>query len=99
MTYVKICGITSVDDARAAVDAGADAIGINFVPGSPRCVDVETAVAISRAVAGQVVRVGVFLDPAPDGVRERVDRVGLDVVELHGAAPPARRCSRCRYGP
>ena len=88
MTYVKICGITSVDDARAAVDAGADAIGINFVPGSPRCVDVETASEISRAVAGRVVRVGVFLDPAPEEVRERVERVGLDVVQLHGAEPP-----------
>jgi tryptophan synthase beta chain/phosphoribosylanthranilate isomerase len=88
MTYVKICGITSAEDARAAVEAGADAIGINFVPGSPRCVDSERAREISEAVAGRVVRVGVFLDPSPEEVRQRVEEVGLDVVQLHGAEPP-----------
>ena len=73
MIQVKICGITSVEDARGAVEAGADAVGLNFVPGTPRALDEETAREISAAVAGRAVRVGVFQD-AP---LERV--TGLDV--------------------
>ena len=88
MINVKICGITTAEDARVALDAGADAIGINFVPGSPRCVNPERAREISRAVAGRLVRVGVFLDPSPEEVRARVEGVGLDAVQLHGAEPP-----------
>ncbi len=47
---IKICGITDPDDAQAAVDAGADLIGLNFVPGSPRMLDLRMAVAISEQV-------------------------------------------------
>ena len=59
---LKICGITHPDDAQAAVDAGADLIGLNFVPGSPRLLDLKTAVAIVERVAGQA---GVIRDIPP----------------------------------
>jgi tryptophan synthase beta subunit len=88
MPYVKVCGITTVDDARMAVEAGADAIGLNFVPGTVRCVPEETAREISRAVVGRVLRVGVFRDTTAEEVDRLVHDVGLDVVQLHGAESP-----------
>jgi tryptophan synthase beta subunit len=88
MTFVKICGITSVEDARAALDAGADAIGINFVPGTPRFVRADSAREISRVIMRRAVRVGVFRDASPDEIRRTVESVGLDVVQLHGEEPP-----------
>ena len=88
MTYVKVCGITSVDDAEIAVEAGADAIGLNFVAGTPRCLSTEGAREVSRSIAGRAVRVGVFRDPSPEEVVRTVEDVGLDVVQLHGEEPP-----------
>lgn len=84
MTRVKICGITSPEDAGIAVDAGADAIGLIFWPGSARAVDVPTAQAIVRALPAFVWPVGVFVDAAPDHVRDVADAVGLSAVQLHG---------------
>ncbi len=81
---LKICGITHPDDAQAAVDAGADLIGLNFVPGSPRVLDLKTAVVIAERVAGQVERVAVFRDPLPDEVERVLRRVDLERVQLHG---------------
>ncbi|MCP4005348.1 MAG: tryptophan synthase subunit beta [bacterium] len=88
MIQVKVCGITRVEDAQAAVEAGVDAIGLNFVDGTPRALDLETARAISAAVAGRVVRVGVFQDAPVERVAELVEEVGLDVVQLHGDESP-----------
>ena len=68
---IKICGITHPDDAQAAVDAGADLIGLIFVPGSPRMLDLKTAVAIAERVDGQAERVGIFQD-AEDDVKKLV---------------------------
>jgi phosphoribosylanthranilate isomerase len=83
-TRVKICGVTSVADARMVVDAGADAIGLNFHPGSPRHVSTETAAAIAAALPRRVCRVGVFVN-APRAVVERTAAaVGLDAVQFHG---------------
>ena len=81
---LKICGITHPDDAQAAVDAGADLIGLNFVPGSPRLLDLKTAVAIVERVAGQVERVAVFRDALPDEIERVLRRVDLERVQLHG---------------
>ncbi len=81
---LKICGITHPDDAQAAVDAGADLIGLNFVPGSPRLLDLKTAEVIAERVAGQVERVAVFRDALPDEVERVLRRVDLERVQLHG---------------
>jgi len=82
---IKICGITHLDDARAAVDAGADLIGLNFVPGSPRCLDVRTAEAICRAVDGEVERVAVFRDAPPEEITRVLRRMELERVQFHGS--------------
>ncbi len=84
MTRVKICGVTSVADARVAVDAGADAIGLNFYPGSPRCVSIDTAAAIGAAVPRAVWRVGVFVDVPRADVARIVEQLALDAVQFHG---------------
>ena len=85
---VKICGITSEADAREAIEAGADTIGLNFVPGTPRALEPDVAGRISALCRGQVVRVGVFRDESLERVAALVDRVGLDVVQLHGDESP-----------
>ena len=85
---IKICGITHPDDAVAAIDAGADLIGLNFVPGSPRQIDARSADAIASRVEGQVERVAVFRD-APWGEIERLlRRVEVERVQLHGDEAP-----------
>ena len=88
MTQVKVCGITRVEDARVAIDAGADAIGMIFVPGTPRALDPERAAEISAVCAGRIMRVGVFRDAAPETVASTVEKVGLDAVQLHGDESP-----------
>ncbi len=87
MTRVKICGITDVQDARAAVAAGADAIGLIFAK-SPRRVVVEDARRIVRSLPPVVTVVGVFRDAAPAQIEEVLARVPLDVLQLHGGESP-----------
>jgi phosphoribosylanthranilate isomerase len=82
---IKICGITHPDDARAAVDAGAGLIGLNFVPGSPRCLDLRTAQAICERVAGEVERVAVFRDATPEEITRMLRRMEIERVQLHGS--------------
>ena len=85
---VKICGITSVEDARAAVEAGADAIGLMFFEKSPRFVTLETAAAINRALPLHVVRVGVFVNASESTVHEAVAACGLTILQFHGDETP-----------
>jgi phosphoribosylanthranilate isomerase len=85
---IKVCGITHPDDAQAAVDAGADLIGLNFVPGSPRCIDLRTAEAIAKRVGGAVERVAVFLDAAWDEIERVTRRVELERIQFHGEESP-----------
>jgi phosphoribosylanthranilate isomerase len=81
---MKFCGITRVEDAFAAADLGAAAIGFVFAPGSPRAITPDAAQAIARTLPPFLQRVGVFVDlPAAD-VRRIAEHVGLDVVQLHG---------------
>lgn len=81
---IKICGIVQPDDAAAAVDAGADLIGLNFVADSPRYLSLDAAEAIARRVEGQVERVAIFRD-APWAEIERVTRrVDLERIQFHG---------------
>jgi phosphoribosylanthranilate isomerase len=88
MTRVKVCGLTTLEDARMCAEAGVDAIGLNFWSGSVRSVDEATARTIADALRGRVLLVGVFVD-APAEELERIRaRVGLDCVQLHGDEPP-----------
>ena len=87
MTLVKICGITDPGDARAAADAGADAIGCIFAE-SPRRVGVEEAHRISVALPENVARVGVFVDEDPAEISRISQEVGLDLAQLHGDETP-----------
>ena len=82
-TRVKICGITSAEDAIAAVEAGADAVGVILAP-SPRQVTLEAAVEALSVVPPLVSRVGVFVDPTLEQVREAVQRLRLDLVQFSG---------------
>jgi len=83
-TRVKICGITRVQDARSAVDSGADAIGLVFYPDSPRYVTPEQARRIAAEVAPFVSVVGLFVNAAPASIREVLDRVPLGLLQFHG---------------
>ena len=83
-TRVKICGVTTPTDARAAADAGADAVGINFHPPSPRSVGPLMAAEIAAALPPFVAAVGVFVDPDADRVRRILDRVRLDALQFSG---------------
>ncbi|MBM3786672.1 MAG: phosphoribosylanthranilate isomerase [Acidobacteria bacterium] len=83
MTFVKVCGITNREDALAAIDAGAHALGFNFYPKSPRYVTPETAAEISAGLP--VLKVGVFVNE-PDLART-VRQAGMDVAQLHGDEP------------
>jgi phosphoribosylanthranilate isomerase len=94
--FVKICGLTSPEDAVAAVEAGADAVGFVFWPKSPRAVTPERAAQIGRALPAAVVRVGVFVD-APEPEMARVaELAGLDLLQLHGNEAPAAAGALCR---
>ena len=86
---VKICGITCVEDAQAAVEAGASAIGFNFWAGSPRCVSPAQALTMAVTLPAGMLRVGVFVNEAPATVAEIARAVSLDVVQLHGGEAPA----------
>jgi len=85
---VKVCGITSPEDACAAVEAGADAVGLVFWPGSPRVVSPGSARRISDVVPPSIVRVGVFVDARAEEIARTVEAAGLDLVQLHGHEPP-----------
>ena len=88
MFQVKICGITCREDAVAAVEAGADAIGLNFYPGSPRHVAPSDAAEIAAGLPGDVAKVGVFVDADVAWQRQVAEEVGLDWLQLHGDEPP-----------
>jgi phosphoribosylanthranilate isomerase len=81
---VKICGITNREDALAAVDAGASAIGFNFYRQSPRYISHTGAAMIGEKIPGNVWKVGVFVDESPETIARIVLEAGLDVAQLHG---------------
>src|SRR5262245_25095682 len=87
VTRVKVCGLTCVEDALAAAEAGADWIGLNFHPDSPRHVEEDTARAIVAALPPEVEPVGLFVNRRPDEVVEITTRIGLRIVQLHGDEP------------
>jgi len=88
-TRIKVCGITRLEDALACVEAGVDAVGFNFWPGSKRHVAVADAAEIAAALPPGILRVGVFVRARPSEVRSIVAGVGLGAVQLHGDEDPA----------
>jgi tryptophan synthase beta subunit len=84
MTRVKFCGLTREEDVTAAIEAGAHAVGFVLWPGSPRAVSPEHIAAITRHVPAGVLKVGVFVDSAPDDIARVVRLAGLTAIQLHG---------------
>jgi phosphoribosylanthranilate isomerase len=82
---VKICGVTSVADALVAARAGADAVGLNFAPESPRCVERSTAAAVLHQLPPLVEAVGVFVNRTFCEIEEEVGGLGLRTLQCHGA--------------
>jgi phosphoribosylanthranilate isomerase len=88
-TKVKICGVTNVDDARAAVQLGAWAIGMIFHEDSPRRCGLEEAAEIAAALRRKVELVGVFVNAPLDDVMHMLDSVPLTILQLHGDEGPS----------
>lgn len=93
---VKICGITNREDALAATEAGATALGFNFYPGSPRFLQTADAARLIETLPAGVWKTGVFVDESPETVARIVSETGLDIVQLHGGteAPAGVRAWR-----
>ncbi|SFB72655.1 phosphoribosylanthranilate isomerase [Microbulbifer thermotolerans] len=81
---VKICGITTIEDAIASVAAGADALGLVFYPASPRCVAIDRAAAIAEAVPPFVTLTGLFVNADAETVRDVLAQVPLNLLQFHG---------------
>lgn len=88
MTSIKICGVRSVADAEMCVDAGADAIGVNFWPGTRRYCEPPVGAAIARAVGAAAQVVAVFVDADRDAIRRTLTETGIAWAQLHGDEPP-----------
>jgi phosphoribosylanthranilate isomerase len=84
---VKICGITNLTDARAAVDAGATALGFNFYASSPRCITPSLAEDIARQLPSTVLKVGLFVEHSPENVKSILNGAGLDVAQVYFDEP------------
>lgn len=95
---VKVCGIRTLEDARMSVEAGADALGFNFYPKSPRYIAPEAARPIADAIPVRVLRVGVFVNESAEHIAEVARIADLDVVQLHGtgSAPEGLRLWRAK---
>jgi len=92
-TRIKICGLTREQDVDAAVEEGADAIGLVFYPASPRAVSIERAQALCRRIPPFVTIVGLFVNPAPRDVEEALERLPIGLLQFHGDESEAL-CSR-----
>ena len=89
MVRIKICGITNVADAQAAVEAGADFLGLNFYEKSPRHITPAEAAKIRPHIPAGVQAVGVFVNANPSGITDLCASLSLDAVQLHGDETPA----------
>jgi phosphoribosylanthranilate isomerase len=93
---IKVCGITTEDDLETSVEAGANAIGFNFYPKSPRFLTAARARRIARSARGPYIKVGVFVNPSEDELLEIASHVPLDVLQLHGDQSPVHLASSFR---
>src|SRR5437016_11728563 len=98
---IKIRGVTNVRDAEACVDLGAQLIGLNFWPQSPRYIQPDTARQIVDALPSEITAVGVFVDGNAEEIRKTANTAGVRCVQLHGnfAQGRARACSRISCDP
>ncbi len=87
-TRVKICGITRLEDALAAIAAGADALGFVFYPPSPRSVESTVAEAIIKQLPPFVSTVALFVNESPEQVRAVIEQTGIDLLQFHGDESP-----------
>ena len=95
MTKIKICGITNLEDARAAADFGADALGFVFFRDSPRAITPEKASEIIARLPAFITTVGVFVNEPREKIQETAKAAGIDVIQLHGdESPESCRLSR-----
>lgn len=85
---VKVCGITNTEDALAAAEAGATAIGFNFYPKSPRYLAVGDARSIAQSLPAAILKVGVFVNEPMEAIDAIAREVALDVVQIHGNSLP-----------
>jgi len=81
---VKICGVTRPQDVEAAILAGADMIGLNFHPPSPRYLNLDAALAVRDAIGSRAMAVGVFVNAPRHDIEERLQRLRLDLLQFHG---------------
>jgi len=89
MTLVKICGITNLEDAVEAIDAGADALGFNFYKPSPRYTTPQSAREIIEQLPDAILKVGVFVnEESPDQIRQIATESGITALQLHGDESP-----------
>lgn len=93
---IKICGITNLDDAIAAIDYGTDALGFVFFKQSPRYIVFKKAAAIIAKLPPYITSVGVFVNETPEQIENAVAITGIDVVQLHGNESPERITSSRR---
>lgn len=87
-TRVKICGITNTEDAIAAVNAGADSLGLVFYPSSPRCVEIEQAQFIVSKLPAFVTITALFVNPEADLVHQVISKIKIDLLQFHGEESP-----------
>jgi phosphoribosylanthranilate isomerase len=92
MFRIKICGVTNPDDALAAIDAGADALGFNFYRSSKRFIELDVARQISDVVPAHVAKVGVFVNHSVREIQEAVESLRPAFIQLHGDEPPDLLC-------
>ena len=85
---IKVCGITTPENGVAVAQAGADAVGLNFYPKSPRSITRGRAAEIIEALPAEIVKVGLFVNAAADEVVDAFDELGLDLIQLHGDELP-----------
>ena len=93
MVHVKICGITNLEDAQMALELGADALGFNFVPGTPRFLEERYAKEIMSSLRSFREKIGVFADEKRRRVEKISSELGLEVIQFHGSESP----QECEY--
>jgi phosphoribosylanthranilate isomerase len=85
---VKICGLTSLPDAKSAVEAGADILGFVFWDQSPRRISLAAAAEVMAGLPPEVVKAGVFVNASPDEVFQAIHACNLNILQFHGDEPP-----------